>query len=631
MNRRSRRGALIAALVLVGGATLLWSGLDGPPSFYPDETLIEHQHERPPVGLKAGPARYEQVNYHDGTWDEFDLNPPLPPDMLPPLASKTKWGMDSDRVVVQPPPPDSAQPHESLPGVADDTLESPNLPATPPSSHPLDSIPPFENDDPLPSFEGAPNLSTPAPRITFIVIWSPRLDTTDAYLPNFFASIGANPSIELLLIKIDKYGLKDGGCEIQHAAGIPNVREVCLGMEEYLAFHVAYLCDVWGCDDRERETVKRLVDERAEGDQYNSAYRPFRAEVFKKWMRPDVHLWGWCDLDMMMGNVERTFPWDLASDFDVYVGAAPSERSKVHMFMPGHMVVFRKSPEVARAFFALPEIQNVHNFETMPWIIRPNWAGCEEAEYSYTLFMLTDLTFLRFDAMVNAWHHLSTLNGVYGIELAHWMPHSLLSGPPESDDLLTTDGAFTHPAGRAVVNSVLRDREENAPRRGNGVGERKTFSDKGQEMEVQLRSDPEILSDFIVWFDEKYAVLYESPLGHRWDNNGQQANRYAMRRTRGGPVVERFEPVDYTLIPATIPHEGWVYSQGNRPWIRELMYNHYQGEKYASWYALPEKPLAQGDVLYTAKDSGAFVWDKEGKMLFQTGEAMVKEPSLEVR
>ena len=63
---------------------------------------------------------------------------------------------------------------------------------------------------------------------------------------------------------------------------------------------------------------------------------------------------------------------------------------------------------------------------------------------------------------------------------------------------------------------------------------------------------------------------------------------------------------------------------GTRPWLREYMYNHYQGEKYASWYALPEEPLKKGDVLYTAKDSGAFVWDGEGKMLFQTGEATVK-------
>ena len=142
--------------------------------------------------------------------------------------------------------------------------------------------------------------------------------------------------------------------------------------------------------------------------------------------------------------------------------------------------------------------------------------------------MLTDLTFLRFDAMVTTWHHLSTLDGVYGIELAHWMPHSLLPGYPQSDELLTTDGAFVHPAGRAVVNSVLKERTQTAPRRGSGEGERKTFSDKGEEMEVELRSDKEILSDFLVWFDEKYAVLYESPLGHRWDNNGQQANRYVL-------------------------------------------------------------------------------------------------------
>lgn len=294
MNRRSRRGALVAALVLVGGATLLFTGPVGISSLYGD--LEESEPVRPiVVGLKSGPARYEQVDYHDGSWDELDLNPPVPPDMLQPLPSK--FDVDIPPVVVQPPsssnPLNAAKPPEDLESVADDTLESPTLPSTPPSSHPLD-IPPLESDDPLPTYpnlDGAPDLSTPAPRITFIVIWSPRLDTTDPYLPNFFASIGANPSIELLLIKIDKYGLKDGGCELPRASGISNVREVCLGMEEYLDLHVQYLCDVWSCSEDEKEDVGKLVEERAEGDRYNSAYRPFRAEVFKKWMRPDVHLW----------------------------------------------------------------------------------------------------------------------------------------------------------------------------------------------------------------------------------------------------------------------------------------------------------------------------------------------------
>ena len=104
-----------------------------------------------------------------------------------------------------------------------------------------------------------------------------------------------------------------------------------------------------------------------------------------------------------------------------------------------------------------------------------------------------------------------------------------------------------------------------------------------------------------------------------------------MRRTRGGPVTERIEPVEHILIPATVPHEGWVYSNGNRPWLREYMYNHYQGEKYASWYKLPEEPLNVGDVLYIAKDSGAFVWDGEGEMLFQTGEPTTRAPMPEER
>ena len=44
----------------------------------------------------------------------------------------------------------------------------------------------------------------PPPLITFVVLWSPDHRTAN-YLPNFFASVGANPRIEVLLIKFDKY------------------------------------------------------------------------------------------------------------------------------------------------------------------------------------------------------------------------------------------------------------------------------------------------------------------------------------------------------------------------------------------------------------------------------------------
>ncbi|KAI0031294.1 hypothetical protein K488DRAFT_71506 [Vararia minispora EC-137] len=476
------------------------------------------------------------------------------------------------------------RPHHA--GVFEDAL--PNIflaDGAPPSLH-------NPSDNELPSLDtvivGDASSTTPihplsVPQITFIAIWSPR-PKLDVYLPNFFASIAANPSLELLLIKIDKYDLRNGECERVHAAGVPGVREVCIPMDEYYELHLDYLCSFWSCSQEQREKVREAMVERFKKDKYNSSYRPFRAEIFKKWMRDDVKLWGWCDLDIMLGNFDRTFPWDLADDFDVFVAGAPTEMDKVHLFMPGHMTVFRHAPDVAGAFFDLEEIASVNNYLDMPWILRPQWDG-------------------------PAWHHLSTLDGVFGIWNAHWMPHSFLNVTATSDGPQTSEDALTHPVGRAVVNALLRSYSTKHAIR------RPTFSDDGVETEVTMRDDLEISEGFHVWYNRRYAVLYLSTLesiSPQWRKDGVPA-----RRQHGGSVVERFEPLEQVIIPATVPLDGWIYSPGNRPWIQEALYIHYQGEKYQRWYGLPQRALKQGDVLYIDRSHGVHVWDAQGEMYYE--------------
>ena len=90
---------------------------------------------------------------------------------------------------------------------------------------------------PIPAEKEHTPLTGTTPALTMIVLWSPHKRNED-YLPSFFATVGANPSIDLLLIKFDKYGYENGECERAQAAGVPNVREVCLSMEEYYALHV---------------------------------------------------------------------------------------------------------------------------------------------------------------------------------------------------------------------------------------------------------------------------------------------------------------------------------------------------------------------------------------------------------
>lgn len=109
---------------------------------------------------------------------------------------------------------------------------------------------------------GPPNLkhlsSTSATNITIIAIWNPKSPEIgkwrpkSSYLANFFASVAANPQIDLLFIIYDRFGV---GCTddiVPEAMGIWNVRPVCMSFEEYWDLHTEFLCGRWTCNDQER-------------------------------------------------------------------------------------------------------------------------------------------------------------------------------------------------------------------------------------------------------------------------------------------------------------------------------------------------------------------------------------------
>ncbi|KZV70269.1 hypothetical protein PENSPDRAFT_651666 [Peniophora sp. CONT] len=448
----------------------------------------------------------------------------------------------------------------------------------------------------------------PPPLITFIVLWSPDHRTAN-YLPNFFASVGANPRIEVLLIKFDKYNFGQAVCEQERAPHIKNVREVCVPLEEYYRLHADYLCQEWGCTEEQQKTVREVVKKRfEEGDRVNSSYRPFRAEVFKQYMSGDVGLWGWCDLDQMFGNLDRTFPWDLVNDYDVFIAGAPTGNPKMQLFMPGHMTVFRNSPEVAREFLKLEEVSSYDKFMTMEWIIRPASDGCEEGEYSHALLVLSTLRWLRFDAVVDSTHHISTLDGVFSIENWAWIKHSMVEGI----ELPAADEAFLRPEIRRQINAALRKHRKDAVRE-------PSFSPAGQESEIAVRTDDEIIDGWFLWFPRRYAVLYMSEVGPTLDNGGRNHMRYTGRTNPAGPVTERFEPIQKDMILEPLaPIGDWHYSEHNRPWLRESLYNHFQNEKYSKWWTLPDRSLRDGEVLYIDKDTGAHIWNEHGDIMWQS-------------
>lgn len=115
-----------------------------------------------------------------------------------------------------------------------------------------------------------------------------------------------------------------------------------------------------------------------------------------------------------------------------------------------------------------------------------------------------------------------------------------------------------------------------------------TFSAQGVEREVDMRSGKEAAEGLELWFPPEFYVAYESTLGPSFDNNGGDMRRYLMRRAPNGPVTERFEPEHPLLVrvPPGKEDTNAQYSTGNRPWLREGLYNHFQHEKYRGTFVV---------------------------------------------
>ena len=139
----------------------------------------------------------------------------------------------------------------------------------------------------------------------------------------------------------------------------------------------------------------------------------------------------------------------------------------------------------------------------------------------------------------------------------------------------------------------------------------------GQESEIAVRTDDEIVDGWFLWFPRRYAVLYMSEIGPTLDNGGRNHRRYTGRSDPAGPVTERFEPE----WPISVVHPGRddemeaTMRQGQQvsgTWLREGLYVHLQHEKYRKWWSMPDHPLQEGEVMYFDKDHGAHLWDAYG-------------------
>jgi hypothetical protein len=92
-------------------------------------------------------------------------------------------------------------------------------------------------------------------------------------------------------------------------------------------------------------------------------------------------------MDVMFGNFERAFPWDVAENFDIIVpqpyGLHPDDG--ILLYMPGHLTFFRRSADFTAKFLEFPFFRNL-----CTWLHGSfNWAPGEQFQTLYGV-LLTD-------------------------------------------------------------------------------------------------------------------------------------------------------------------------------------------------------------------------------------------------
>ncbi|KAJ7593635.1 hypothetical protein C8J56DRAFT_1043437 [Mycena floridula] len=412
-----------------------------------------------------------------------------------------------------------------------------------------------------------PAFSTTPPKIQFITIWSPT-NAAPTYLANFFASVAANPSIDVLFIKYDKYSRGRQECEKVYAP----------------ANATNFLCKNWagGCTTSERIKVAYRAATRSFNDRTNSYFCPFRGAIFKKW----IHLgtssgdgailtsclestYSFLRVSTISDWYIRIFPWDVVGDFDVYLAGWHTGDEAVSMYMPGHMNIFSTEPKVVQEFMRFPNIQTLGEYLEEPFLESP---AVEEDEYSYFLFWHSNLTFIRFDCMVEGQYHLSSPGlGVSPIQ-DEWKFNISNTDAGHVQDVVNA---------RLLIDSAL---DLNAR---NHVGFTKQFS---------------------IHYQTEWVKMF-------W----QGGRRLVYRRQTGGPVVERREPANNAVIVPTSLDANVHHVKEHRPILREMLYAHFRQEKYTPWWKdLPYKAMQGGEVLFIHTTMGAFQWDREGRLLWQT-------------
>ncbi|RXK35031.1 hypothetical protein M231_07709 [Tremella mesenterica] len=432
-------------------------------------------------------------------------------------------------------------------------------------------------------FSIRPHLITPSieqdqstlPLITLIVVFKGvNLPPT---LPYFFDSLRYQNRVELVFVQRD-------GCSDLKKLGAPsNLKHVCLSEKAFWLTHVDYFCRHWGgCTHHRRKTM--LEDMRYLGSMPmpQAVYPILRGWVFQKYISPSTVWWGFCDVDIFLGDFARTFPYDLSEEYEILIPTDQLGPGPQLIFMRGHMTFLKNSKEVEGKMMEYGYFKSYEKWNDMG---KPDSCN-EESEYSHFVLSHPTLNVLSFEAMAR--HQpvkLFSPSGVYTLppsyRPSHGIPPTLprellvsMFTPSTTSPFIDLDGSSSSFQSEDSFSSLESDISDSTslsdtsqdigrefPRSTKkGINGLHQFTSLGVERKVDLIQSTKPPNRGI-WFTEKNVNWYTSSSDKgRW-------RRYFIKR--GLEYSERLEPIQI------------IYKHGGRGMegMEEWLYVHWQEDK----------------------------------------------------
>ncbi|KAK8847353.1 hypothetical protein IAR55_005210 [Kwoniella newhampshirensis] len=407
------------------------------------------------------------------------------------------------------------------------------------------------------------------PLITLVALWSG--EDWPNFAPYFFDSVGRQPhALDLVLVQ-------RRGCSRDQVGdwtkGMTNVKHVCLSEKKFWKKHVDFFCKRWGGCSRQQGKLM-LGDMINQGKLKNiqAVYPILRGWVFKEYIKPETAYWGYCDLDIFIGDISQTSPTE------------PSEEKGGDrlIFMRGHMAFFRNSPVTLDRLMRYEYFQNFDAWDEMGAPVD----SVGEGEYSHFVVGDPKINFLAFDGMAPyTTVRSSSLAGVLTL----------------SDHLRPKKDSPPAPLTPHVIRALMTPATK--------LSTKSSFTSSGIERPVTIlqgRPPP----GKTMWFPDDLTSWYKAqpnpvnPHDHIGAGGRKRWKRYLTKYEN--EWTERLEPMN--------EFRGH-YKDGGLDGTYQWLYVHWQEEKKQSYFKELPKHYTGDIFINYFYDGNSIVDSKSGKRL----------------